>query len=79
MVLLPASYRRLSTDVLEIRFCKILSLLLNSGISLPVSIKLLLLEVLIKNDCKSNAFSEAIVRGSDITKAAALASPLLVH
>ena len=60
---LIAGYRQ---TFLEIRFCKILSLLLNSGISLPVSIK----------TAKAMLFSEAIVRGSDITKAAALASPL---
>ena len=60
---LIAGYRQ---TFLEIRFCKILSLLLNSGISLPVS----------KMTAKAMLFSEAIVRGSDITKAAALASPL---
>lgn len=70
-----AGYRQ---TFLEIRFCKILSLLLHSGIPLPVAIKTaasgtadrVLLE-------KAAIFSDAIVRGSDITKAAALASPLL--
>ena len=66
---LIAGYRQ---TFLEIRFCKILSLLLNSGISLPVSIKTAAAGM----TAKAMLFSEAIVRGSDITKAAALASPL---
>ncbi|MCD8359253.1 MAG: type II secretion system F family protein [Acidaminococcaceae bacterium] len=70
-----AGYRQI---FLEIRFCKILSLLLYSGISLPVAIKTAAAgtadKVLIK---KAILFADAIVRGSDITKAAATASPLL--
>lgn len=69
------SYRQM---FLEIRFCKILALLLYSGIPLPLAIKTaadgtddaLLI-------ARAQAFADAIVRGSDITKAAALASPLL--
>ncbi|MFR1481734.1 type II secretion system F family protein [Phascolarctobacterium faecium] len=71
---LIAGYRQ---TFLEIRFCKILSLLLNSGISLPVSIKTAAAGSADKKmTAKAMLFSEAIVRGSDITKAAALASPL---
>lgn len=71
---LIAGYRQ---TFLEIRFCKILSLLLNSGISLPVSIKTAADGSADKKmTAKAMLFSEAIVRGSDITKAAALASPL---
>lgn len=70
---LIAGYRQ---TFLEIRFCKILSLLLNSGISLPVSIKTAAGSADKKMTAKAMLFSEAIVRGSDITKAAALASPL---
>lgn len=71
---LLAGYRQ---TFLEIRFCKILSLLLNSGISLPVSIKTAAAGSADKKmTAKAMLFSEAIVRGSDITKAAALASPL---
>ncbi|WP_455653535.1 type II secretion system F family protein [Phascolarctobacterium sp.] len=70
-----AGYRQI---FLEIRFCKILSLLLYSGISLPVAIKTAAAgtadKILIK---KAMLFADAIVRGSDITKAAATASPLL--
>ena len=70
---LIAGYRQ---TFLEIRFCKILSLL-NSGISLPVSIKTAAAGSADKKmTAKAMLFSEAIVRGSDITKAAALASPL---
>lgn len=73
-LLLIAGYRQ---TFLEIRFCKILSLLLNSGISLPVSIKTAAAGSADKKmTAKAMLFSEAIVRGSDITKAAALASPL---
>ena len=69
---LIAGYRQ---TFLEIRFCKILSLLLNSGISLPVSIKTAAAGSADKKmTAKAMLFSEAIVRGSDITKAAA--SPL---
>ena len=67
---LIAGYRQ---TFLEIRFCKILSLLLNSGISLPVSIKTAAAGSADKKmTAKAMLFSEAI----DITKAAALASPL---
>ena len=72
---LIAGYRQ---TFLEIRFCKILSLLLHSGISLPVAIKTASAGSGDKKlTAKAMVFSEAIVRGCDITKAAALASPLL--
>ena len=67
---LIAGYRQ---TFLEIRFCKILSLLLNSGISLKTAAAGSADK---KMTAKAMLFSEAIVRGSDITKAAALASPL---
>lgn len=63
---------------LEIRFCKILSLLLYSGIPLPVAIKTAAEGT---GDtafaARAAVFAEAIIRGSDVTKAAALAAPLL--
>ncbi|CAK7028725.1 type II secretion system F family protein [uncultured Phascolarctobacterium sp.] len=70
-----AAYRQL---FLEIRFCKILALLLYSGIPLPLAIQSSAAglgdEKLYR---KATTLADAVVRGSDITKAAALATPLL--
>lgn len=70
-----AVYRQM---FLEIRFCKILSLLLHSGIALPLAIESASESLADQNMVnKCNLFADAIVRGSDISKAAALAAPLL--
>ena len=63
---------------LEIRFCKVLSLLLSSGLALPIAIETAAATTADKNTIsRAKLFAETIIKGSDVTKAAAIASPLL--
>lgn len=63
---------------LEIRFCRMLAMLLKSGITLPVAIETAgnaIANPFLRG--RSKVFAQGIVSGMNITKAAKLASPLL--